>query len=145
MPAVSPIVEGGAEANAPARVGRGVTRNPANKLARVAGAGVATEGLGVVTAGLGICAAGFTGLRDRARATVVAGDGARVSGTEDGARSEAAFRPRRLTADARGNGVIGGAVEVEGRAGREDGPAREAAAELRTLGLGATAAGGNRR
>lgn len=135
--AKSPTVDGGAEGNVPARAGRGVTRNPDSRLARVTGAGVSAEGLG-------ICAA-FTGLRDRARATVAEGDGARVSGTEDGARSEAAFRPRRLTAEARGNGVTGGAVEEEGKAGREDGPAREAAAELKTLGLGATAAGGKRR
>ena len=137
MSAVSPTVDGGAEGNIPARVGRGVTRNPDNRLARVTGAGVTTAGLGAFVT--------LTGLRDRARATVVEGEGARVSGTEDGARSEAAFRPRRLTADARGNGVTGGAVDEEGKPGREDGPAREAAAELRTLGLGATAAGGKRR
>jgi hypothetical protein len=122
----------GPEAKVPARVGRGVTRNPDKRLARVGSAGVAA----VVT--------GLTGLRDRARATVVVGDGARVSGPADAARSDTAFRPRRLTAVARGKCTGVGAVVEEGKVGREE-PAREAAAELKTLGRGATAAGGKRK
>jgi hypothetical protein len=144
--AVSPRIEAGAEApgvTPPERVGRGVTRNPDNRLARIGGAGVVTAAEVGPAVGVGLGAdMSLTGLLERARAALLAGDGARVSGTEDGVRSDTALRPRRLTAVGRGKWTGVGVDDVEGR---EEGPAREAAAELKTLGLDAAVAGGRRR
>ncbi|ELU44586.1 oligosaccharyl transferase subunit OST3/OST6 family [Rhizoctonia solani AG-1 IA] len=137
-----PLIEVGSRAfgAVPARVGRGVTRKPDSKLDRADCAGVDTA------TGMGLGAAmGLTGLLDRARAAGE-GEGARVSGgTDEAARSEVAFRARRLMADGRGKTNGAGVDDDDGSPGRDEGPARDAAADPRTLGRGAAVAGGRRK
>lgn len=121
-----------------------MTRNPDNKLVRIGGTGANVVAGVEPVVGVTLAAdVGLMGLLERARAAFAVGDGARVSGTDDGARSDTALRPRRLTAVGLGKWT-GVGVDDEENAGRED-PVREAAAELKTLGLGVAVAGGKRK